>query len=172
MPNSRTSRPSSHRKHGRAVSHLLPGPYKLPTLVHAWMKDPASGQPTRELTPAKTRSVSCRFSEGLYPHRPREAPPWLALRCLHKGLSGLTKPLYHPCRLVPGNAVLSVGILWGTTPRTRTCGDSVGPRTRNSARFQGRQERLGNASDAVCSPPAGSATPTTAGDHAGDVTDA
>jgi hypothetical protein len=46
----------------------------------------------------------------------------------------------------------SPGILWGTTPLTRTCGDSVGPRTRNSARFPGRQERLGNANGAVRSP--------------------
>ncbi len=29
---------------------------------------------------------------------------------------------------MPGNAVSSVGILWGTTPQTRTCGDSVGRR--------------------------------------------
>ena len=35
---------------------------------------------------------------------------------------------FQPCRLVPGNAVSSVGILWGTTPQTRTCGDSVGRR--------------------------------------------
>ena len=38
-------------------------------------------------------TMSYRFSEGLYPPGPREAPPWLAPHCLHKGLSGLTSSL-------------------------------------------------------------------------------
>lgn len=38
-----------------------------------------------------------------------------------------------------------MGILWGTTLRTRTCGDSVELRTRSSIRFPDRQELLGNA---------------------------
>jgi hypothetical protein len=41
-------------------------------------------------------------------------------------------------------------ILWGTTLRTRTCGDSVGPRTHSSIRFPGRQARLGNANGTAC----------------------
>ena len=40
----------------------------------------------RERQPRST--MSYRFSEGLYPPGPREAPPWLAPHCLHKGLSG------------------------------------------------------------------------------------
>ena len=58
----------------------------------------------------------------------------------------------HPCRLVPGNAVSSVGILWGTTPQTRTCGDSVGrqhaaqpgsPATRSTRSTNGAARRAG-----------------------------
>jgi len=45
----------------------------------------------RERQPRST--MSYRFSEGLYPLGPQEAPPWLALSCLHKGLSGLTGSL-------------------------------------------------------------------------------
>ena len=47
-----------------------------------------------------------------------------------------------------GNAVSSVGILWGTTPQTRTCGISWAT-TRSSTRFPGHQEHLGNANGAA-----------------------
>ena len=95
-------------------------------------------QAAASVSPGRTQQpVNCRLTEGLYPTGPREASESSASRCLHKGLSGLTRPCQQPCRLVPGNAVLYVGFLWGSPSRARTCGDSVGPPRGPSGRWAG-----------------------------------
>ena len=71
----------------------------------------------------------CRLTEVL--SWPERTGPSIASarRCRHKGWSGLTRPYWQPCRRVPGNAVVSVGILWGAACGRGVCGDSAGTRT-------------------------------------------
>jgi hypothetical protein len=57
-----------------------------------------------------------RFSEGLLPLEPYGTANRASPSRLHNGWSGLTNLFEQRCRRVPGNAVSSVDILWGSPP--------------------------------------------------------
>jgi hypothetical protein len=94
----------------------LPAFMQARELIAANLVEPVSG----------FEPLTVRLQEVL--SRSRSMPPaWIVSQLYLRILLPMLTILHRrPCRLMPENAVSSVGFLWGPPPGSLTCGESVG----------------------------------------------